>query len=515
MKQNSYTNYFLSEHGHGLNDHGPNGHVPKSQMITIIGTGYVGLSTGATLAYLGHQVTCVDIDENKIAMLERGELPFHEPYLKELLELCKDRLHFSTNIQKAIQNSTIGFITVGTPSREDGSTDLTAITGAAHSIGKALKKGQSYLVVTKSTVPIGTGHYVKVVAENAYQSTHANHASPEQICVASNPEFLREGSAVFDALYPDRLVIGAEEEKSFAELRELYAPLLNQTFMAPDFAPRPKHLHQIPLVATNRTSSEAIKYAANTFLALKISFINQMAGLCELVGADVTQVAHGIGLDDRIGPRFLRAGIGWGGSCFGKDTHALISTAQEFGYDMSILRAVLESNKNQHFTVVEKLQKELKVLKGKKIAVLGLSFKPETDDVRDAPATAIIQELLRRGAMVSVHDPVSMPAWKRVNPDLKVHYGEDPEEIFTGAEAMVLITEWSMYKYLDWQKLSQKMAQKLVIDGRNFLDKSRLASYGFKYIGVGVAEQSPSLYLSENPGDMVTQELVPETYRQA
>jgi UDPglucose 6-dehydrogenase len=250
-------------------------------------------------------------------------------------------------------------------------------------------------------------------------------------------------------------------------------------------------------------------------LALKISFINQIAGLCELVGADVTQVAHGIGLDDRIGPRFLRAGIGWGGSCFGKDTQALISTAQEFGYDMPILQAVLESNKSQHFTVVEKLQKELKVLKGKKISILGLSFKPNTDDVRDAPATAIIRELLRRGAMISVHDPISIPAWKKVNGDLRVEYIDNVTDIFNGAEAVVLITEWTMYQYLDWPKLSQKMRQKLVIDGRNFLDKSKLVGSGFKCIGVGVAVQSPDPSLSQNSGNVITRELDHEMYRPA
>ena len=507
MKQNLKNTYLLSEFNQGS----------RSHKVAIVGTGYVGLSTAATLAYLGHQVTCVDINEEKIAKLKSGEIPFHEPYLKELLELGQDNLQFSTHIQEAIQNSSIGFITVGTPAREDGSTDLTAIIAAAQTIGESLKEGQHYLIVTKSTVPLGTSHYIKVIAEQAYQRRFGKQPMLEQIGVASNPEFLREGSAVVDALYPDRIVMGAEDDKSLETLRELYAALLQQSFVAPEFAPRPKRLHQIPLVETNCTSSEAIKYAANTFLALKISFINQMAGLCELVGADVTQVAHGIGLDDRIGPRFLRAGIGWGGSCFGKDTQALISTAQEFGYDMPILRAVLESNKTQHFTVVEKLQKELKVLKGKKIAILGLSFKPNTDDVRDAPATAIIRELLRRGAMVSVHDPISMPAWRKVNSDLKVDYVEDVTDMFTGVEVVVLITEWSMYQYLDWHKLAEKMRQKLVIDGRNFLDKSRLVACGFKYIGVGVAEQSPRLYSGENSGDLITRDqdqLAQETYGQ-
>lgn len=454
--------------------------------ITIIGTGYVGLSTGATLAYLGHYVTCVDINQEKIDKLKCGEIPFHEPFMPELVRLCSSNLSFSTDITKAVQASEMGFITVGTPAKVDGSTDLSYISSAAEMIGGALSEGQNYLIVTKSTVPIGTGHYVKVMAEQAYEAKHGKKPLPDQICVASNPEFLREGSAVHDALYPNRVVIGAEEEKSLEALQNLYKPLLEQTFEAPAFSPRPKNLLQVPLVATNRTSSETIKYAANTFLALKISFINQIAGLCERVGADVNQVAHGIGLDERIGHRFLRAGIGWGGSCFGKDTQSLISTAQEFEYDMSILRAVLEANKDQHFTVVKKLQKELKVLKGKHISILGLSFKPETDDVREAPARAIIQELLKRGAIVSVHDPVAMPAWKHMNPELDVRFVDGPEELFTGAEAIVLVTEWAIYKELDWKKLSEKMTHKLVIDGRNFLDKSLLMNSGFNYIGVGV-----------------------------
>jgi UDPglucose 6-dehydrogenase len=454
--------------------------------VTIIGTGYVGLSTGATLAYLGHQVICVDVNEEKIAKLKRGEVPFHEPLMPDLLSSCNHNLHFSIDIARAVQGSKIGFITVGTPAKADGSTDLSYISSAAQMIGGALGEGQSYLIVTKSTVPIGTGHYVKVMAEQAYEAKHNKKPSPDQIRVASNPEFLREGSAVHDALYPNRVVIGAEEEESLETLKNLYQPLLEQTFEAPSFSPRPKDLVKVPLVATNHVSSETIKYAANTFLALKISFINQIAGLCERVGADVNQVAHGIGLDERIGHRFLRAGIGWGGSCFGKDTQSLISTAQEFEYDMSILRAVLESNKDQHFTVVKKLQKELKVLKGKHISILGLSFKPETDDVREAPSRAIIQELLKRGAIVSVHDPVAMLAWKHMHPELDVRFVDNPDHLFAGAEALVLVTEWAMYKQLDWQRLSEKMTNKLVIDGRNVLNKSLLVTSGFTYIGVGV-----------------------------
>jgi UDPglucose 6-dehydrogenase len=253
MKQNSKDTHRLSEFGHA------------SYRIAIIGTGYVGLSTAATLAYLGHHVICVDINKEKIVNLERGELPFHEPYLKDLLELGHANLQFSTQLQEAIQHSSIGFITVGTPARDDGSTDLSAIISAAHTIGESLKEEQHYLIVTKSTVPIGTSHYIKVIAEQAYQGRYGKPPLPEQIAVASNPEFLREGSAVVDALYPDRLVMGAEDDKSLETLRELYAGLLEQTFVAPEFAPRPKRLHQVPLVETNCTSSESIKYAANTF----------------------------------------------------------------------------------------------------------------------------------------------------------------------------------------------------------------------------------------------------------
>jgi UDPglucose 6-dehydrogenase len=473
----------------------PNGYQRASAMhrVVIIGTGYVGLSTAATLAYLGHTVTCIDINRDKIAMLRRGELPFHEPYMQDLLALCHERISYSTDLATALHYSQVAFITVGTPAKDDGSTDLSAITAAATAIGQSLSEGQAFLIVTKSTVPIGTGYYINVMAENAYAAKHGEKPQPHQICVTSNPEFLREGSAVHDSLYPNRIVVGAEEETSLELLRSVYAPLIDQSFIPPVFAPRPNHVSSIPLVSTNRTSSETIKYAANTFLALKISFINQVAGLCEVVGADVTQIAHGIGLDERIGHRFLRAGIGWGGSCFGKDTQALISTADEFGYDMSILRAVFESNQNQHFTVVEKLQKELKVLKGKRIAILGLSFKPETDDIRDAPSLAIIKELLRRGAIVSAHDPVSMPSCQRLHPDLAMTYVSDPSELFTASDAVVLITEWSYYRTLDWTQLSKQMRQRLVIDGRNFLDKALLVAAGYKYIGVGVAEGMASV----------------------
>lgn len=460
----------------------------KSYSVCIIGTGYVGLSTGAILAYLGHKVICVDINQEKIAKLQLGEIPFHEPHLKELLAQSQGNLQFTTNLEASVKTTQIGFITVGTPAKADGSTDLSYIIAAAQAIGKSISKEQNYLIVNKSTVPIGTGHYVHVIAEKSFQENHGVKSLPKQICVASNPEFLREGSAVYDSLYPNRVVLGVEEASTLEMLKQLYEPLLLQTFNAPVFSPRSQNQKQVPLVSTNRTSAETIKYAANTFLALKVSFINQVAGLCELVGADVTEVAHGIGLDERIGSRFLRAGIGWGGSCFGKDTRALISTANEFNYDMSILRAVLDANKDQHFTVVEKLQRELKVLKGKKISILGLSFKPETDDVRDAPATAIIKELLHRGVIVSVHDPVSMPAWKQMNPNLDVIYIDQIEGAFMESEAIVLITEWSIYKALDRSKFASLMDRRLVIDGRNFLDRSALVKGGFKYIGVGTFE---------------------------
>ena len=456
----------------------------RAMRIAIIGTGYVGLTTGAALAYLGHEVTCIDIDREKIELLQKGRIPFFEPHIDDLVAACGDRLEFSTEYG-AVAEAQVSFITVGTPPRPDGRTDLRSVDSAALSIGRALKPDQRHVIINKSTVPIGSGDYVSSLVLRGLREAHGDPRLQGAFQVASNPEFLREGSAVADSLYPDRVVVGAEDPSTLVLLQELYEPIVEQSFPPPTFLPRPDALGCIPFVTTDVISAETIKYAANAFLATKISFINQLAGLCERVGADVTEIAHGIGLDERIGPKFLRAGIGWGGSCFGKDIKALIHSGLEYNYPMPLLEATIEVNRRQIFTVIEKLQDELKVLKGKSVGVLGLAFKPDTDDLRDAPSLEIIRWLLERGAHVAVHDPVAMSAFRRSFPDLAVRYADSPHEASFEADALVLVTEWRDYQDLDWASIGGAMRGRLVIDGRNVLNREVLDAQGFRYCGIG------------------------------
>ncbi|UCH26330.1 MAG: UDP-glucose/GDP-mannose dehydrogenase family protein [Trueperaceae bacterium] len=459
----------------------------KSFHVTVVGTGYVGLTTGATLAFLGHEVTCVDIDEEKIALLKSGKAPIYEPHIEALMHESAGRLRFSTDLKNSIRDSQVSFITVGTPPKADGSADLSAVASVAKGIGQALCKDQRHVIINKSTVPVGAGNYVESLVLQGYRKTHNNGHGPEMgsFSVASNPEFLREGSAVTDSLYPDRIVLGSHEPWALEILHELYRPLLEQTFAPPAFAPRPAAVESVPLVTTDVVSAETLKYAANAFLATKISFINEVAGLCEAVGADVSEVARGIGLDDRIGHRFLQAGISWGGSCFGKDTQALISTGHEFNYAMPILEASVFVNERQRLSVIEKLQHELKILKGRTIGLMGLAFKPHTDDLRDSPALDIITELVKRGAHVRVHDPVAIPACRRSFPNLPVQYACDMNELAFEADALVLVTDWPEYRSVDWEALGEVMKRRIVIDGRNHLDTELLAEHRFTYRGTG------------------------------
>lgn len=454
--------------------------------VAIIGTGYVGITTGVTLAYVGHEVTCVDVDAFKLERLRQGQAPIYEPGLEELLALVHGRMRFTNDYQEAIPQADVVFIAVGTPSLPDGNPDLQYLRQAAHSVGTHLGPGFT-VVVNKSTVPIGSGNWVESLVQEAYLAQ--NGQKPQgQLAVASNPEFLREGSALHDSLYPDRVVVGAEEAQALEVLYTLYRPILEQNFPAPTFLPRPEGLGAVPLIATDLASAELIKYAANAFLALKISFINEIGALAERVGADVTQVAKGIGLDGRIGPRFLQSGIGWGGSCFGKDTAALIATAQEYGLPMPIVQAAREVNYRQRERIVEKLLAELKILKGRTVALLGLAFKPHTDDLRDAPALDIARRLLERGVRVKVHDPVAMENAQRHFPDLELRYCQDALELAEEADALVLITEWPQYREWPWEEMALRMRRRLLLDGRNFLDKEALARLGFRYVGMGVPE---------------------------
>ncbi len=454
--------------------------------VAVIGTGYVGITTGVTLAYVGHEVTCVDVDAFKLERLRQGQAPIYEPGLEEMLALVHGRMRFTNDYQEAIPQADVVFIAVGTPSLPDGKPDLQYLRQAAHSVGAHLGPGFT-VVVNKSTVPIGSGNWVESLVQEAYLAQ--NGQKPQgQLAVASNPEFLREGSALHDSLYPDRVVVGAEEAQALEVLYTLYRPILEQNFPAPPFLPRPEGLGAVPFIATDLASAELIKYAANAFLALKISFINEIAALAERVGADVTQVAKGIGLDSRIGLRFLQAGIGWGGSCFGKDTAALIATAQEYGLPMPIVQAAREVNYRQRERIVEKLLAELKILKGRTVALLGLAFKPHTDDLRDAPALDIARRLLERGVRVKVHDPVAMENAQRHFPDLELRYCQDALELAEEADALVLITEWPQYREWPWEEMALRMRRRLLLDGRNFLDKEALARLGFRYVGMGVPE---------------------------
>lgn len=442
----------------------------------------MGLTTGACLAFLGHKVTCADADPYKIEMLERGEVPFHEPYLAELIEEARCNLKFTTDYEHAIPGAQVIFIAVGTPPSASGAPDLKYLEAAARGIGERLTE-RFTVVVNKSTVPIGSGNWVGSLVREAYEEKHGQKAEG-RFAVASNPEFLREGSALHDSLYPDRVVIGADEQQTAAVLYSLYRPILDQTFQPPSFLSRPERLGAVPLISTDLASAELIKYAANAFLALKISYINEISLLSERVGADIAQVARGIGLDARIGTRFLQAGIGWGGSCFGKDTAALISTASEYGLEMPIVNAAREVNRRQRDRVVEKLLGELRILKGRTIGLLGLAFKPHTDDLREAPAIEIARKLIERGARVKAHDPVAMERFKREHPNLEIVCCPDAETTLRDCDAAVLVTEWPQYRELDWEPLAKVMRTAIMLDGRLVLDRARLTRAGFRYVGI-------------------------------
>jgi UDPglucose 6-dehydrogenase len=446
--------------------------------VAILGTGYVGLTTGACLAYLGHEVTCVDPDANKIGPLQRGEVPFHEPHLEDLLVAARPNLKFTMDYSEAIPDAQVVFIAVGTPPGVGGAPDLRYLQAAAEGVGERL--GHHFtVIVNKSTVPIGSGNWVGALVRDAAER---RGRGKDCFAVASNPEFLREGSALLDSLYPDRVVIGADDPRTAEVLYTLYRPILDQTFQPPPFLPRPDRVGGVPLISTDLASAELIKYAANAFLALKISYINEIGQLSEKVGADISQVARGIGLDARIGTRFLQAGIGWGGSCFGKDTAALVSTASEYGLDMSIVKAARQVNQRQRERVVEKLLGELKILKGRTIGLLGLAFKPHTDDLREAPALDVARHLLERGARVKVHDPVAMNRFRKEYPTLDVVLASDAQEVARDTDAVVLVTEWPQYLDLDWESLASVMRTPILLDTRHALDRGRITRAGFRYI---------------------------------
>lgn len=445
--------------------------------------GYVGLTTAVALAYIGHEVTGVEKDPKKLEILKEGRVPFYEPWLPELLELSARNISFTSDVFEAVPESELIMIAVGTPQKPSGQADSSHVEEAARLLAEAFLPGRSYTVVVKSTVPIGTNRRVAHVISRALCERGLD--GRVEVSVASNPEFLREGSALQDMFYPDRIVVGAEDSKGVEVLRRLYRPILEQTFEPPSFLPRPPNFYLPPLITTDPVSAEMIKYAANAFLAMKVSFINEIAGLCEKVGADVTEVARGIGLDPRIGPRFLEAGLGWGGSCFPKDTAALVAMGRELSYPMRLVEAAREVNFRQRERAVEKLQDALKGVRGRVVGILGLAFKPGTDDVREAPALDIIRLLLEREAHVRAHDPVAIQNAKRALEGLDVDFYEDPYAMAQGADALVLATEWPEYRRLDLGKLARLMRTPVFFDGRNLFDPHSARASGLIYIGIG------------------------------
>lgn len=425
--------------------------------LAIIGTGYVGLVTGACLADVGHTVYCIDKDKTKIARLKQGEIPIYEPGLEDLVRHnhTAKRLFFSTDLAEAITEADVLFLAVGTPPKADHSADLSAVVEASQQIGQLLD--HPLLIVTKSTVPVGTSELVR----NTVQQ-YLKHAVTFD--VASNPEFLREGAAVKDFMEPDRIVIGVSTPFAEQRLREVYHPFVQ---------------NNVPIVVTDTPSAEVIKYASNSFLAMKISFINEIANLCEVTGATIDQVATGMGLDTRIGQKYLHAGLGYGGSCFPKDIKALIATGKAAGSPLRLLEIVDEVNKQQPLRIIAKLKKHLTTLKNKKIAIWGLAFKARTDDIREAPSLLIIDALQKAGAQVEAYDPVV----KKLPIALK--HGQTPYSPCKDADALVIITEWEDFLYPDFKKLKAAMKQPLIIDGRNLYEPEKVREAGFTYDSIG------------------------------
>ncbi|MBU4554197.1 MAG: UDP-glucose/GDP-mannose dehydrogenase family protein [Candidatus Desulforudis sp.] len=447
--------------------------------VSIIGTGYVGLTTAVALAYIGHEVHCIDQNPQVIESLSDGRVPIHEPGIKELLAM---HLPLSFGGWDSFDpQSDVVFIAVCTPCKPNGDADLTYVEAVAAEIGRRMDEKPYLTVVVKSTVPLGSARRVESIITAALRERQIN----TRLDVASNPEFLREGSALYDTFYPDRIVVGANKTFSANVLRELYTPILEQTFAHPAGVREPQ-TNKLPVfITTTATSAELIKYAANAFLAMKISFINEFAGLAEHVGADITEVARGIGLDERIGMRYLMAGAGWGGSCFGKDVSAILHAAQQYNYDMYLVDAAVKANLRQHESIVKKLQTLLKVIRGTTIGILGISFKPNTDDTRDAPFLAVAKRLVDLGATVKAHDPVAIPTLKQKHPDLNVICCDTPEQVAADCDALVLLTEWDTFRHLDYNALGQLMRQKFIVDGRNALNPEALHKAGFTYVGVG------------------------------
>jgi len=451
------------------------------QRVVIIGTGYVGLTTGVMLAHLGHHVTGVDKDPAKIALLKAGRCPIHEPGLQELMADVRGRLEFVDDASSAVGEADVLVIAVGTPCRADGNADTASVEVAARDVAENMQDGKKYTVVVKSTVPIGANRRVVHIIEDVLRRRGATATAR----CASNPEFLREGQALYDTFYPDRIVVGTEDSEALETLRALYRPVLEQTFAPPRFLPRPQHFPLPPVITTDSTSAEMIKYASNAFLAMKISFANEVAALCERVGADILEVTRGMGLDPRIGSRFLQAGLGWGGSCFPKDTAALIALGREHGCPMALVEATRQVNFAQRQRLVDRLQDELKGLRGRVVGVLGLAFKPGTDDLREAAALDVVKIMVDRGTHVRVHDPVVLGPARQALSEWDVEFVDDPYALAEGADALFLATEWPEYRELNLVRLSSGMRTRVLMDARNLFAPDAAREAGFTYLGVG------------------------------
>jgi UDPglucose 6-dehydrogenase len=452
--------------------------------IAVVGSGYVGLVAGACFADLGHQVILVDNDQKKLEALRSGQVPIHENFLPELLARHRGkRLTFSDDLMAAVRSSEAIFIAVGTPPTEQGEADLSYVESVARAISGAINGYK--VIVEKSTVPVYTSDWIrKIILRNA--------AAPDEFDVASNPEFLREGTAVTDFLYPDRIVVGADNERCATVLRKIYAPLTDGTYyLCQDAIPQPDR-SQIPppLIVTSAKSAELIKHASNAFLAMKISFINAVASICETVGANVQQVCQGIGTDSRIGPRFLNPGIGYGGSCFPKDLMAFRAVARECGYEFRLLDEVMRINEDQRHRFVRKVRSALWTLRGKKLGVLGLAFKGGTDDIRESPAILLVQELLQEGCRIAAYDPAARERAEEVLTS-RVEFTDNIYEAARGADALLILTEWEEFATLDLPRLYNQLKDPIVIDGRNLYEPEVMAGHGFTYYSVGRPAASP------------------------
>jgi UDPglucose 6-dehydrogenase len=455
--------------------------------VCVIGTGYVGLVTGACLAHIGHHVICVDNNPEKVKLMQSGRSPIYEPGLSEIMQSAMTTAHlsFTTDLSAGIRHGEVLFIAVGTPPLPNGESDTRYVEAVACGIGANLNDDYK-VIVNKSTVPIGSGDWVRQLILDELSNRQQALQIPviANFDVVSNPEFLREGSAVYDTFNPNRIVLGSNSKRPISIMQELYAPIVKGQFA------QGKLLPEVPVVVTDLGSAEMIKYAANAFLATKISFINEVANICDRVGADITQVAKGIGLDSRIGNRFLQAGIGWGGSCFPKDVSALVHIANDYGYSAQLLEAAVTVNQRQRLLAVEKLQQVLKILKGKTIGLLGLTFKPDTDDLRDAPSLDLIEELSRLGAKVKAYDPI-------VNatelPSTSVELVANVEQLAQGCDALVLVTEWQEFLQVDYAQIATLMKTPTMIDGRNYLEPEKLVQAGFFYIGIGRPSEANQL----------------------